>query len=461
LGVVISRELAKYLGIEAQEISFGVNKNESSIFIFDTAMGGAGYSKLLSAYKNEVFDAALQTLTNCDCGKACTRCLIDRETQWNEDKLDRNAAKEWLELEQNFSREIPETITRTLPAAYRITNDLETELGNILNNNELQSLKIFVTNDISKWNPNEWVFARSLRNLAVRNKQISIVMPGREINPVSLSASELATLLKVSSLFSLEFADNNANMYPLLFAQFTNGKEKLYVSDNDNRAYNAEWGLGGSIYEVSTNLPALNTTAWTPDYSQLAQTDNNEIWIRFDTKQGTFSSRQLLNKLCENSPDRWTQIFDKVKNQSVSITYTDRYLNSHLACRLIIDLINEVRNKSNLHIEQITFYLSNNPGYKDGDFNTCKRRNTFLENYTLEILKLKPAINECRIEHVRDLKFENPDFEWVINPDSGIGGGIKVAFNNKTDLEKNFKGDVNLFTHGNERYTVVYKKLGD
>lgn len=99
LGVIISRKLIEFLGVNEGEIDFGYNGLYHSIFIYDTALGGAGYSPLLCEHKDVVLDLAREALREKCCSKACSRCLVDRYSQWYINYLDRQKALEWLEME--------------------------------------------------------------------------------------------------------------------------------------------------------------------------------------------------------------------------------------------------------------------------------------------------------------------------------------------------------------------------
>lgn len=82
LGVILSRKLTELLGVNDGEIEFGYDNINHSIFIYDTALGGSGYSTLFREYKDTVLDMAYKALKSCDCERACTKCLIDRRSQW-------------------------------------------------------------------------------------------------------------------------------------------------------------------------------------------------------------------------------------------------------------------------------------------------------------------------------------------------------------------------------------------
>ncbi len=103
LGVVLSRKFTELLGINDDEIDFGCNRDTHTIFIYDTALGGAGYSSLFEKYQNKILDMAYKSLSNCDCECSCTKCLIDRRSQWQLYLLDRKKALAWIEKWKNIN----------------------------------------------------------------------------------------------------------------------------------------------------------------------------------------------------------------------------------------------------------------------------------------------------------------------------------------------------------------------
>lgn len=150
LGVILSRKLTELLGVNDGEIDFGYNEASHSIFIYDTALGGAGYSPLFREYKDKVLENAYEALTKCDCERSCTKCLIDRRSQWYINYLDRQKALEWLEMERN-SRVAPESIVSDIPDASAVTTDFATEFYQLTRNDNVKSLKVFVGNEYDSW----------------------------------------------------------------------------------------------------------------------------------------------------------------------------------------------------------------------------------------------------------------------------------------------------------------------
>jgi hypothetical protein len=127
LGAIFVKELASYLAIEEGELEFGVKRydNYKTIFIFDTTKGGAGYANQFFLYADEIFKEAQKKL-KCDCQNACTKCLIDRKTQWHINLLDRNKAIDWLTTVNSIT--VPSEVAIVFPNAKRILGSVKQEL---------------------------------------------------------------------------------------------------------------------------------------------------------------------------------------------------------------------------------------------------------------------------------------------------------------------------------------------
>ena len=150
LGVILSRKLTELLGVNDGEIDFGYNSNSHTIFIYDTALGGAGYSSLLREYKDVLLKMAYETLRVCDCERACTKCLIDRRSQWYLNCLNRQKALKWLEIEYK-SRIAPESVSSLVPDAAYITSDFATELYQLTRNKDIKNISFFGRNRQTLW----------------------------------------------------------------------------------------------------------------------------------------------------------------------------------------------------------------------------------------------------------------------------------------------------------------------
>ncbi|MFC2455863.1 MAG: DUF1998 domain-containing protein, partial [Segatella salivae] len=166
LGVILSRKLTELLGVNDGEIDFGYDGSNHSIFIYDTALGGAGYSTLFREYKDMVLDKAYETLSGCSCERACTKCLIDRKSQWYLNYLNRQKALDWLEMERK-SRIAPKDIADFIQDTSAVTTDFATEMYQVTRNKNVSAMKLYVDNDYSDWHVEDFPYNKLVDELVL------------------------------------------------------------------------------------------------------------------------------------------------------------------------------------------------------------------------------------------------------------------------------------------------------
>ena len=121
LNIIFTKTLAEILAIEEAELDFGIKKynNYQTIFIYDTAKGGAGYSSQFRLHAEQILLQSLYFLNNCECKSlGCTRCLIDKNTQWNIEDIDRLISIEWLISALKIDIALHFNVTQELSIAY-------------------------------------------------------------------------------------------------------------------------------------------------------------------------------------------------------------------------------------------------------------------------------------------------------------------------------------------------------
>lgn len=103
LAVVLRQALADSLGINAEELGYGIkpttlsdyNYSVATIVLYDVNSGGAGFAS--SAHRNFslLFTKAHEYL-NCTCQSVCQNCLLGFDTRFHIDYLDRKLALDFL-----------------------------------------------------------------------------------------------------------------------------------------------------------------------------------------------------------------------------------------------------------------------------------------------------------------------------------------------------------------------------
>lgn len=469
LGVILSRKLTELLGVNDGEIDFGYNESYDSIFIFDTALGGAGYSTLFREYKDIVMDNALSSLEDCNCERACTKCLIDRGSQWYLNYLDRQKALEWLRMEKE-ARVAPEAISRHVPTAAAVTSDFATEFYNLVRNRDIQALTVFVNNEYDEWMPSDFPFRNMLQEQEFAGVKVTYVLE----HPIDLShcASAARTVL-LSALFKHDFASLNGSMSgglkPLLSVTFNNGNTKTYFGQNVNTSLSSSWGEG-NVFSAQEQF-GFTYTPIDKDaiINALADGDGS---IMFDTRIVADSDiNALLATLMEKKSDKWQKIKENIQGKKVELEYSDRYLHSPLGCMLLAHLVKDLKEEFDLTLTTFKIDVlmpptqSTSITYVDRNFADSATRNKFLADAIYNVVGIHPTINDQGyLKHERVLSIKTDVGDLCIRPDAGIAYGWNIyGRENEGMTSDDFVADWNRPLHlfnrnkkGGILYTISY-----
>jgi len=475
LGVILSRKLTELLGVNDGEIDFGYNGTSHSIFIYDTALGGAGYSTLLREYKDQVIELAYKTLKGCDCERACTKCLIDRRSQWYLNYLNRKKALEWIEVEMK-SRKAPEAITSVVSDATSVTSDFSTEFFQLSRNRDIKSIKLFIDSDFSTWNIDDFPYIRQIEEMRLAGVDVSFVLD-KTINldncPSSIKAAIMSVMLKHKFEFSTDKLPGSLN--PLLSVLFINGRAKTYFGENITRTLSESWG-NGDVYSAMSDM-GLTFKAIDTEQLLLSQANSNNS-IMFETKisEDCYLSG-IAQVLLKHKTDQWNRIGSAFEGQNVSIKYSDRYLFTPLGCVLLACLVAGLKSKFHFNINSIEIAVNRVPNDNpydtvpvrvDNYFNSSEERNLFLTNCFRELVGFSPRINVSNhLSHERTLTIKSNGEELSIRPDGGIAYGWKPfgrenAECTNEDFEYNWDLDFKLYNQRKDYtgilYTIAFNK---
>ena len=126
------------------------------------------------------------------------------------------------------------------------------------------------------------------------------------------------------------------------------------------------------------------------------------------------------------------QIENILRDQNVTVNFSDAYVNSALAGIILAYMIKEVKDLFNCSIDHITLQLDskkrtwgngfNNYNYIYENFENKDACNTFMENIFNDVLD-SDYYEESNVKHHRWLKFTSPRGCVELRPDHGIDGG--------------------------------------
>lgn len=475
LGVILSRKLTELLGVNDGEIDFGYDGISHSIFIYDTALGGAGYSPLFREYKDEVLDKAYETLSKCDCERSCTKCLIDRKSQWYLNYLNRHKALEWLESERK-SRIAPKSITKVVDDASAVTTDFATEIYQLTRNKNIKNIKFYIDNEYANWQLEDFPYKKLMEELILAGVDVSFVL-SKAINIENISAPVITILMAVLFKHKVQYQKENfpVQVKPLLSVTFNDGVTKTYFGENIDVSLSSSWG-NGDIYSTIKDLGLSYLDINLSDILQ--KLSDNDGSIMFDSRiTEDCNLSNLCNKLIERNPVKWKQIAQNMKGKNVSLEYSDRYLSTPLGCTLLAHFINSLKQQLNINVKVINVTvmpLANNDIDFNGvnienNYNNNTSRNQFLSEAISEIVGITPTINDSGyIEHERCMTIKSIDSELCIRPDAGIAHGwtlfghthVKYTDN---DIRCNWDMDSHLYNkkknYSGILYTISFNKL--
>lgn len=349
LAMAMREAVARRLGVESDEMGFAAVQTPSplgakwSAVIFDRANGGAGFaSKISEDPVSVVLDACgiLDCTKAGKCGNAeatmiCPACLLAPDTQRMADRTDRRGAFEVLNRAQT-RLSLPEeqklfgttTFFETLPLARAIDEAM---------NSTSAALVVFVSGNSEEWDFDAWPLAPVLLRWGGRGRSIRLVMPDAALASADpLVRRRLALWIERVRGTLATSQSQPAN----ILAAVVNGPLARVWGTRDRGAstIGAQWGSTEASPIVTAGLDSESIPNSAPVELEdlLASSAGSvfEIGGELDGSVDGFGSRL---RAFLSSRD---QALDSLLKQPIErVTYSDRYLFSPLAARLVVELI--------------------------------------------------------------------------------------------------------------------------
>lgn len=435
LGVVLSRELTRHLGVNEDEVDFGYNPVTGSVFLYDTAVGGAGYSTLLLDYREEVLQRALTSLQACNCQKACTQCLIDRRSQWYIADLDRKKLIEWLKMEEK-SRTAPPEVTEALgEGVTTVTTNLTALLTPLSSSSELKEVRIYFDDDYEKWSNELEGHLKLLLQLRHKGIETTFVVPKKmDINSYPFDVQSLLNQLTTQYRFAVCAQSTHGAYKPLLALRYEDEWRTFYGAEIQ-RSFDSDWGEGQLYEKKNDTLEKLNDVNREELLKQLKTKDT----LGFDARLKADCLLSELFQLLQKSKDSnekehkedWNHIQKAIEGKEISVSYTDRYLMTPLGCMLLVRFLQCLKDEWGCRIKDVKVRLSKKIDYKNDTyavnepFKYFEDRDNFLTEALIQCCGVENADIQSGqyIAHERDLKISTGTHSLCLRPDAGISQG--------------------------------------
>ena len=456
LAVALRRALTQRLGIEEQEVgcaaapSRGERGDETySVYLFDTASGGAGYVSQAINWFPELFRQAREVLTcsrNCDA--ACQACLLTYDTQYQVDNLDRIQALDLLSDTFLDALELPEELQAFGAETWLEMEPLVLALRRELQRHPIHEIRVFLDGRPEAWEPLDWRLRDELLRLKDAKVRLSLIMARRTWQELEGSQKDelaaFAAMIGAEVYLSEETTRTAEEGRDALHLALEMGNDRYATrwaaSEVDALAPTSRWGSGeGGVRFVRGHLnyplPPPRDNWLRMAVEQLRDVPEAALSIAF-TRELNGPSRQFGRQAWQRLFEKCPRLRDRLKgDQPLSaIQYSDRYLRSPLTLLLMRELLGELANyrggliADHTCLSLTTSHLPRRDTYEQPCWlhhdwrDATDRRQVFerlfdgLGQFTLDVS------SQTRMPHARELQLIWPDDTvWTLRLDQGVG----------------------------------------
>jgi DEAD/DEAH box helicase domain-containing protein len=358
LGIALRRALCLALGIEEDEVGTAALQGRDqyghpaySIYLFDTASGGAGYATQAPALLVRLLHDAwriLQCPRGCDA--ACQACVLTYDSQHQLDSLNRHAALDLLSATFLDALSLPGSLQ-----AFGHASQLEMEALPLAVIREWQrlpatELRIRLGGNEAEWEPLAWSLRRNLVRFAEAGVKTRVFVTKATLEALQPSQrDELATLAAFVPLEVYQVDEvGKVGGLPICLELGTAARSIRWAASSPAAlAPGPEWGSGadGIAYVRAPQPPldAIPAAARLMPADALRPTTAGLIELRIgrelDGPSATFGARAWA--LIKKRAPMLAQWLDAPR-PLVSVRYTDRYLRSPLVIYLVHRLVVEL-----------------------------------------------------------------------------------------------------------------------
>lgn len=342
LGSALRESLTRWLGIEPRELGISIaaragklGRRVPSIYLFDEASGGAGYSPRLLDDLYQLFQRAGEVLA-CpkDCEMGCSACVLAPDLYKQQGHLDRRSALHAVEafLEENAN--LPQEDLAVADA--RAVNDAANAV--LLRAKSGDAISIYLADPFDLAELSATKMRSLFSSASTRGLPITLVLAPEmfksfeEVERRSLRDTAIRSDLKLATGLGKEAAHGSRRI-----AELTSGDHVTAYFSRDARAAlpGDRWGIGESHAVVAGTTDTRSTIepiSLDDLERQVAPGDKVALMKGFGQCPSNQFGKRFVLKLKEQmeAADLWRP------GQLVGIDYTDRYLNSPLPMVLFL-----------------------------------------------------------------------------------------------------------------------------
>lgn len=382
LGIVFTQTLVELLGKDRQDVDFAITPN-GHICVFDTNPGGSGYSNQLvnMSTMESVIKASGRVLNSITTKDE----LIDRYTKRYYEKIDVDAAKEWIKDALATFESLPDDVVGAFPSAQRAV--FEDILSGFSVPSPGQANCVFVNDEWSKWiyqdnsvSPSLTWKARvhELRTRGMQRKRVCLVSSSSFIpRPIVSILGQVSDWADVVS--TRPFMHNG--LYPLATV---NGRF-YFTNQPETTSLDSAW-CRGNVYCVDQSLmPPFSTVP--VSLAPVPRSLKFTLDLSDPLKIGSASLAPIVTSKMPSLLNEFLDHCAKNHSDKLEITSMDEHLKSAMGIVTTLQFAEWFIAKINKPYS-ITFLLEEYNDYASHDIvkniENHRKRNEFLEGMTTD-----------------------------------------------------------------------------
>ena len=357
LAIALRSALCLFLGIEDREIGAHAASTRNqygesayTVYLFDTATGGAGYVSQAMSNLPELLRKAV-TILDCPrhCDSACQGCVLTYDTQHHLDDLNRHTAKNFLSATYLDALDIPKHIKAFGAESHLEMEPLILALNREWQRNEITTVRVYLGGDSSLWEPLAWRLRDELIRLTSLGISLQLIVKEKSLTELNASQrSELAALtefvgakLYITTLISVA----GVPALPLILEMGSDQFYARWIASNESALLpSTRWGNGDNdlqyvLSRKTVGLPDLSSDCKKVDLDDLRITESGliEITIGQELNGASLLFGERVWCLMVNKIPKLDTLLNSSSTLS-EIRYSDRYLRSPLPLILLHSL---------------------------------------------------------------------------------------------------------------------------
>jgi ATP-dependent helicase YprA (DUF1998 family) len=419
LAISFSKAFTSLLGIDEKEIAYGIKRysNYQTIYFYDTARGGAGYCTQFTDNFEALLTEALK-ICECVCEKACSRCLVDRNSQWKVDSLDRNKVTEWLRTALNL--DIPSEIFDSYPNVKLCYRTVEQMLNRA---DRLETIQIVLSSKVSQWDIDK---IKKLRKWMDKGVKIILLTYGEPDMTSINDRLNIKYLLADNFEIGVIGVKENRRWLPV-FNYITAGlKSQTLISQS-------KFFEDAALWLDSHDIELYGTFDKPMEYTHLSEPeiDESKIFeVRVKELPITATNRNLAEYIIHKM-DRWLEIKTQIENNDYTVTYVDKFNQSPLSANLVVNFVIGVSKLFDFNVNELIFELDFEAFRYDSRnkliFNNFNSGTDYSDYVNQTFTDFEIKVKNKKMPHYRFFKFQSDKISFEIRIDAGIAHGLGTS----------------------------------